>query len=94
MSAIDDNVGRVMQALEDLGLTENTIVVYFSDHGDTFRYRVQGTLKFVCHDEAIKVPLPSPRTDQRTWPVLQSRHVSRFWSKPYRQLFQSTQLLK
>ena len=57
VSAIDDNVGRVMQAIEDIGLTENTIVVYFSDHGDTFRYRVQGTHKFVCHDEAIKVPL-------------------------------------
>jgi len=49
--------GRVMQALEDLDLAESTVVVYFSDHGDTFRFRVQGTHKFVCHDEAIKVPL-------------------------------------
>ncbi len=57
VSAIDDNVGRVMQALEDLDLAENTVVVYLSDHGDTFRYRVQGTHKFVCHDEAIRIPL-------------------------------------
>jgi len=29
----DDNVGRLLATLERLGLTENTIVVYFSDNG-------------------------------------------------------------
>ena len=29
----DDNVGRVLRKLEELGLRENTIVVYFSDNG-------------------------------------------------------------
>ena len=34
VSNIDANVGRVLDALEELGLRENTIVVYLSDHGD------------------------------------------------------------
>ena len=34
ISAIDDQVGRLMQALKDLGLEENTIVLFTSDHGN------------------------------------------------------------
>ena len=31
---VDDNVGRLMHYLERTGLAENTIVMFFSDHGD------------------------------------------------------------
>ena len=31
---VDDAIGRLLQKLEDLGLAENTIVVFTSDHGD------------------------------------------------------------
>lgn len=35
----DDNVGRVLQKLEDWGLADNTLVVYFSDNGpNTWRW--------------------------------------------------------
>lgn len=34
VKCIDDNVGRVLQFLDDNNLTENTIVVFTSDHGD------------------------------------------------------------
>ncbi len=34
ISLIDHNVGRLMIALEEAGLAENTIVIYISDHGD------------------------------------------------------------
>jgi arylsulfatase A-like enzyme len=34
ISLIDHNVGRIMIALNDMGLDENTIVIYTSDHGD------------------------------------------------------------
>jgi choline-sulfatase len=57
VSAIDDNVGRVIAAMDELGLREDTLVLFFSDHGDTFRYRHSDWHKFVCHEEAIKVPL-------------------------------------
>jgi arylsulfatase A-like enzyme len=34
ISLIDHNVGRMMIALQELGLDDNTIVIYTSDHGD------------------------------------------------------------
>lgn len=34
ISLIDHNVGRIFVALRDLGLADNTIVVYSTDHGD------------------------------------------------------------
>jgi arylsulfatase A-like enzyme len=34
VSNIDANVGRVLDALEELGMRENTVIVYLSDHGD------------------------------------------------------------
>jgi len=34
VSLIDENVGRILQALKAEGLDENTIVVFTSDHGD------------------------------------------------------------
>lgn len=33
-SWMDHNVGQIMSALDDAGLTENTTVIYSSDHGD------------------------------------------------------------
>lgn len=56
VSALDENVGRVMAALDDMGISDNTVVIYLSDHGDTFNYREDATHKFVCHDESIRVP--------------------------------------
>ncbi|MEM9755622.1 MAG: sulfatase-like hydrolase/transferase [Pseudomonadota bacterium] len=34
IALIDHNVGRILIALDEAGLTENTIVIYISDHGD------------------------------------------------------------
>lgn len=34
IALIDHNVGRILVALEEAGLDENTIVIYISDHGD------------------------------------------------------------
>lgn len=34
IALIDHQVGRIMAALDDAGLAENTIVIYISDHGD------------------------------------------------------------
>ncbi|MFV1878689.1 sulfatase-like hydrolase/transferase [Nioella sp.] len=34
ISLIDHNVGRLLSALEEMGVAEDTIVVYTSDHGD------------------------------------------------------------
>ncbi|HSQ04242.1 MAG TPA: sulfatase-like hydrolase/transferase [Burkholderiales bacterium] len=34
ISLVDHNVGRILAALDDLGLAEDTLVVYTTDHGD------------------------------------------------------------
>lgn len=34
ISAIDEQVGRILQTLKDTGLDENTIILFTSDHGD------------------------------------------------------------
>lgn len=34
IALVDHNVGRILIALEEAGLAENTIVIYISDHGD------------------------------------------------------------
>ncbi len=34
ISLVDHNVGRILMALDEAGLADNTIVVYSSDHGD------------------------------------------------------------
>jgi choline-sulfatase len=57
VSALDANVGRMLNALDDLGLADDTLVLYTSDHGDTFKFRDDGFHKHVCFEEAIRVPL-------------------------------------
>ncbi len=55
VTAIDDQVGRLMKTLDDLGLRENTIVLYSSDHGDMLGS--QGArLKRKPWEESIRVP--------------------------------------
>ncbi len=34
ITLIDENVGKIMQAVEDAGIADNTYVIYISDHGD------------------------------------------------------------
>ena len=57
VSAIDFDAGRILRALDDLGLAEDTVVMYFTDHGDTFGYREEGAHNSVCFDDAIHIPM-------------------------------------
>ncbi len=55
VTALDDNVGRLLDALDRLGLAADTIVLFTSDHGDALgehgRFR-----KTIPYDEATRVP--------------------------------------
>jgi arylsulfatase A-like enzyme len=52
---LDDNVGRLLDEVKRLGLNENTIVVFTSDHGEMFG--AQGRrAKNTFYDEAVRVP--------------------------------------
>lgn len=55
VQAIDDCVGSLVAALERTGQLENTIIVFFSDHGCTFRTRL-GEYKRSPHESSIRVP--------------------------------------
>jgi arylsulfatase A-like enzyme len=57
VTALDHDVGLILDTLDQTGLARNTLVVYFADHGDTFWYRREGEHKFVCHDDAIMIPM-------------------------------------
>lgn len=56
VSALDEDLARIRATLATTGLKNNTIVIYYSDHGDTFWYRREGEHKFVCFDDAIRIP--------------------------------------
>ena len=56
VSFVDDNVGKVLRALDDTGLTANTRVLYTSDHGDNLGARgLWG--KSTMYEEVAGVPL-------------------------------------
>jgi len=55
VTQVDRSVGAILRMLENLGLAENTIVVYTSDHGDMMgsHHMVE---KGVMYEEAVKIP--------------------------------------
>ncbi len=53
---IDENLGRVRAELERLGIADNTIIIYTSDHGSHFRTR-NSEYKRSCHEASIRIPL-------------------------------------
>jgi arylsulfatase A-like enzyme len=55
VTEMDDMVGRVIQALKDNGVYENTIIIYTSDHGEhLFEHGLRG--KHCMYDDAVNVP--------------------------------------
>lgn len=53
---LDENIGKVLHALEDVGLADNTNVVYTSDHGDNLGSRgLWG--KSTLYEESAGVPV-------------------------------------
>lgn len=57
VALIDHQVGRILQALDDLGLAENTLVVYSSDHGDLCGAHGMIDKHYVMYDDVVRVPL-------------------------------------
>ncbi|ATW87400.1 arylsulfatase A-like enzyme [Halohasta litchfieldiae] len=57
MTLIDDQIGRILDALDDLGMADKTAVVHTSDHGDlTGSHRLfnKGPMMY---DETYRIPL-------------------------------------
>lgn len=61
VTAMDTNIGRVLQKLQDLGIREDTIVVFLSDNGMSMGHhgicgKGNGTFPMNMYDTAVKVP--------------------------------------
>jgi len=55
-AALDEQVGRLLTALDKAGVRDNTIVVFTSDHGEMFG--AQGRVfKMTFYEESVRVPL-------------------------------------
>ena len=53
---LDEALGRMLDALKSLGLLDDTIVLFTSDHGCHFKTR-NGEYKRSCHEASVRIPL-------------------------------------
>ncbi len=56
IESLDDNLGRLIKALKEKGIYDNTTIIYTSDHGCHFKTR-NNEYKRSCHDSSIHIPL-------------------------------------
>nr|WP_319509560.1 sulfatase-like hydrolase/transferase [uncultured Draconibacterium sp.] len=54
---IDDMFGRALEALEEKGLLENSIIIYVSDHGEMLGERYYRFNKYCLYDASVRVPI-------------------------------------
>ena len=53
---LDECYGRVLGALAEAGVLDETVVLFVSDHGSHFRTR-NGEYKRSCHESSVRVPM-------------------------------------
>ncbi len=53
---MDDKIGRVLDTLEELGLSENTFVLFVSDHGDLLGDHFLWSKGILHYDGCLRVP--------------------------------------
>ena len=56
VSLIDAQIGRVLNFLDEQGLTDNTLVIFTTDHGDTFGAHRMRNKDYVMYEEVYRVP--------------------------------------
>ncbi|GAA4330319.1 choline-sulfatase [Pigmentiphaga soli] len=68
ISYVDDQVGRLLQALRDMDLEDDTVVVFTSDHGDMLGERGLW-YKWTLFEGAVRIPLIAAAPGQRPFRV-------------------------
>ncbi len=56
VNSLDNNLGRIRKQIEEMGLSEDTLIIYTSDHGTHFRTR-NAEYKRSCHEGCIRIPM-------------------------------------
>lgn len=54
---VDDGIGRILDKLDELGLRENTIIVFTADHGDFIGEHGMAVKGGVFYDALVRVPM-------------------------------------
>ncbi len=57
IALLDAQIGRLLAALDRLGLADNTLVVYSADHGDMCGGHGMVDKHFIMYDDVVRVPL-------------------------------------
>lgn len=57
VSQIDEAIGRVLEALDELGLAESTLIIYTTDHGDNCGSHRMIDKHYVMYEDVVHVPL-------------------------------------
>nr|HRJ43252.1 sulfatase-like hydrolase/transferase [Caldilineaceae bacterium] len=57
ISEVDHQTGRMLAALDELGIAEETIVVFTSDHGEWLGEHLKYGKSYPAHDQCSRVPL-------------------------------------
>ncbi len=58
VSEVDHTVGTVLKAVDDLGLREDTIVIYSTDHGDyVYEFDIPEKAPGICSDAICRIPM-------------------------------------
>jgi uncharacterized sulfatase len=56
INALDMGLGRIRDELENLGIADDTLIIFTSDHGSHFRTR-NSEYKRACHEGCVRVPM-------------------------------------
>ena len=56
VSEVDHHVGRILDRLDGLGIADNTIVVFTSDHGEWLGEHLRYGKGYPGHDAVTRVP--------------------------------------
>jgi len=88
ITRMDREIGRILTLLDELGLADNTLVMFSSDNGPTFNggtdsafFQSAGPLrglKTMLYEGGIRVPMIA-RWPGRIAPGSQTDHISAFW---------------
>jgi arylsulfatase A-like enzyme len=57
ISQVDDAIGRILDTLDRLGVTNNTLVIYTADHGDMCGGHRMIDKHYIMYDDVVKVPM-------------------------------------
>jgi len=53
----DEKVGEMLAVLDELGISDKTLVVFTTDHGHNFKWRWNNHNKRLCYDPSSRIPL-------------------------------------